>query len=219
MASARPLETDTAFRPESLPPSSAPTPPWAWILPYQPPQLLPVFWLSEWPLTLLDCCLYLQPSNQSPSYAIPFSVFEKPSRIFGVSVVRLVSLSKHEMQCLFAEPPVLCDGVPEWRRLDVPHTALREVWVPQSTVSAHIWLLTLLTTSAHSLVLSCCCCFLATTARIWLVTLLTTSAHGLVWCFLATTAHIWTLLTTSVHIWHFSDPISDTSVWSILTTA
>ena len=34
------------------------------------------------------------------------------------------------------EPPVLCDGVSEWRRPDVPHSTLTEVQTAQGKVSA-----------------------------------------------------------------------------------
>ena len=93
--------------------------------------------------------------------------------------------------CFLAEPPVLCDGVPERRRLDVPHTALREVWVPQSTVSAHTWLLSSFDQKCTHLDLNSFDCntsvwpqvytsdltLLTTGEIIWLLTLLTTGAH------------------------------------------
>lgn len=39
---------------------------------------------------------------------------------------------------IFSEPPVFCDGVPEWWRSDVPYTALREIRHGKGSVSCCI---------------------------------------------------------------------------------
>lgn len=48
------------------------------------------------------------------------------------------------MSLLFTGAPLLCNGVLEWRRLDVPHSRQRPIWSQQSYVSAQedmLWML------------------------------------------------------------------------------
>ena len=75
---------------------------------------LPTFLLPSLPLSFLD---HLSLSfSFPPSPSIPLSLH------FLYSIL-LPSL----LPSLYAEPPVFCDGVPEWRRSHVPHPSLTQI--------------------------------------------------------------------------------------------
>lgn len=77
------------------------------------------------------CFSSLEPSQHAHSCATPWT-FSATHR--GSPQVWYRSVLMHMSPPLFssAGPPLLCDGICEWRRSDVPHSEVQEVWRAES---------------------------------------------------------------------------------------